>query len=235
MIRPHHVLRTATSPLEATTRYILIISEDSTLLRVFHSIRLTRKLFVLRHFIHKRSTMAARYTSPVSSPPFFYSPTGGFYVIIDNVKYKPAGTDELHHFLTYKVPGPVLNKAGKPGKYQPLPRPDQPTQFYMAQLQLYGLEPASSKEAAKTALLGAIEGPGGLVMSEEVRTIHIGLAVEWENTALAELMEKKRLRKEMKTERTYKRHRDEDELVTKFEAPSSKKSKSEKVPFRENP
>ncbi len=178
--------------------------------------------------------MPAGYTSPISSPPFFYSPRRGFYVIIDDVKYSRAGTDKLHHFLTYKDPGPVLNKAGKPGKYQPSPRPDQPTQFYMAQLQLYGLEPASSKEAAKKTLLGAIEGPGGLVTSEEVLTIQIGLAKEWNNTAEAELKEKVRLRKEMKAERTYKRHRDEDELVTKFEAPSSKKSKSEKVRFREN-
>ena len=177
------------------------------------------------------------YTPPVSSPPFFWSPTRGFYVIIDDVKYKQAGTDNLHHFLTYKDPGPVLNKAGKAKKYQPPAGLDKPTQFYVAQLQLYGLEPANSKKAAKQALLAAIEGPGGLVESEDVSTIKIRLAEEWRNNdmaAEAELKEQERLRKEMEAERIYKRHRDEEKSMMEVQAPSSKKSKLEKVRFREH-
>lgn len=185
--------------------------------------------------------MPVEYTPAASSPPFFWYPTIGFYVFSGSYIYTQEGTDHLRFLLTYKDPGPVLNKAGKPKKHQPPPHEDKPTQFYMAQLQLYGLEPANSKEEAKKALLAAIEGPGGLVESEDVFTIRIGLAEEWRNkdvAAAAEFKEQKRLqkalRKEMKAKETKKRQRDEDESVMEVQAPSSKKSKSKEVRFREN-
>lgn len=181
------------------------------------------------------------YAPPVSSGPFFLHLTRGLYVIIDHEIYVQESRNRIHQLVTYKDPGPVLNKAGKPKKHQPPPHQDESTRFYMAQLQLYGLEPVNSKKAAKKALLAAFQAPGGLYKSEEVIDIHLALSREYREknkVAEEEYKSQKRLerslRKEAKAEETKKRQRDEGESGMEVQAPSSKKSKSNKVSLRES-
>ncbi|KAG6823086.1 hypothetical protein H0H93_004256, partial [Arthromyces matolae] len=52
---------------------------------------------------------------------------------------------------------PVLTKAGKVAKRQPLPHKDSPAHFYEAQCIHYGLHPYKTKEAAKKHLLDAFD------------------------------------------------------------------------------
>ena len=184
--------------------------------------------------------MPIAYAPPVSSPPFFFYPPTGFYVVIGHTVYPQASSDRIHSLVTYNDPGPVLNKAGKPKKHQPPPHQDESTRFYMAQLQLYGLEPVNSKKAAKKALLAALQGPRGLCESDEVDTIHMDMCQEYrekDRAAEEEHIRQRRLerflRKEAKAEETKKRQREEAESGMQVQAPSSKKTKSNKVRFGE--
>lgn len=176
--------------------------------------------------------MSREYASPVSSPPFFYSPTSGLYVEIDRNRHSRSNSDRLHRLLTYKDSGPALTKAGKPKVHQPAPHKDEPGHFYIAQLLLYGLKPLKSKPAAKKALLTALQGAKGLTVPENIRKVERDLIAEYDvKNAAAEkerqaqkLLEKERREKELK-----KRRRDEDDMLAEIQGPSHKKPKSNKV------
>lgn len=176
--------------------------------------------------------MSRAFAPPVSSPPFFYSGTSGLYVEIDHNRHSRSSSDSIHALLTYKDPGPALTKAGKPKVHQPPPHKDQPAHFYTAQLLLYGLKPLKSKQAAKKALLAALNGVGGLTVPEDVRKIERDLAAEYEvknAAAEKEYRKEKLLRKETEAKERKRRRRDEDDLLAELHAPSQKKSKSNKV------
>ncbi len=176
--------------------------------------------------------MSREFAPPVSSPPFFYYPTSGLYVEIDHNRHSRSNSDRLHHLLTYKDPGPALTKAGKPKVHQPAPHKDEPGHFYVAQLLLYGLKPLKSKPAAKKALLTALQGDGGLTVPENIRKVERDLAAEYDvknAAAEKERQKQKLLEKERREKERKKRQRDEDDLLAEIQAPSYKKSKSNKV------
>ena len=176
--------------------------------------------------------MSREFAPPVSAPPFFYSLTSGLYVEIDRNRHSRSGSDRLYRLLTYKDPGPVLTKAGKPKVHQPAPHKDEPGHFYVAQLLLYGLQHLKSKPAAKKALLTALQGDGGLTVPENILKIERNLAAEYgvKNAAAEkEYQKQKLLEKERKEKERKKRQRDEEDLLAQIQAPSDKKSKSSKV------
>ncbi len=176
--------------------------------------------------------MSREFASPVSSPPFFYTPSSGLYVEIDHNRHSRSGSDRLHRLLTYKDPGPALTKAGKPKVHQPAPHKDEPGHFYVAQLLLYGLNPLKSKPAAKKALLAALQGGAGLTVPENIRKIERDLAAEYDvKNAAAEKQrqEQKLLEKQRKEKEGKKRQRDEEDLLAEIQAASNKKPKSKKV------
>lgn len=172
--------------------------------------------------------MSRNFAPPVSSPPFSYSPALGLYVSVDHNTHTRSSSDRIRTLLNIG-PGPALTKAGKPKVHQPK---DETGHFYTAQLLLYGLKPLSSKPAAKKALLAALQGAGGLVVSEKVRKIERDLAAEYQvknAAAEKEYRKEKSLREEAEAKERKKRQRDEDDLLAEIQAPSQKKSKSNPV------
>lgn len=97
-----------------------------------------------------------KYAPPVSQDGFFHI-GDSFYVEVDRHRHTRLDSAALYALLTYTEPPPLLTKAGKVAKRQPLPHKDSPDHFYFAQLAHYGLKPLKTKSAAKTHLLAAFD------------------------------------------------------------------------------
>ncbi|KAL9035193.1 MAG: hypothetical protein Q9214_006699, partial [Letrouitia sp. 1 TL-2023] len=168
--------------------------------------------------------MSRDFVGPVSSGPFRYSVSSGLLVeIVDHTdtydikRHARCSPSYLHSLLTWVDPGPVLTKKGKPKVRQPPPHEDKPAHFYEAQLIHYGLEPFTSKAAAKKALLEAIENADGeLKVSDSVKNLERRMKEEYDRKKVKkekEYREERRRREEKEREDTRKRKRVEKELT----------------------
>jgi hypothetical protein len=120
--------------------------------------------------------------APVSRDGFFCD-AGGMFVKSGDTAHVHYRRDSatLHAFLTYTPPtGPVLTKKGQIAKRQPPPHKDETGHFYTAQLQLYGLKPLKTKEAAKKHLLAAFAGGKTLSAAPHIVQLEQEMKIEWE-------------------------------------------------------
>ena len=169
------------------------------------------------------------FASPVSSPPFFYTPSG-LYVEVEGQRKSRCSSARLYDLLTYQDPGPAYTKAGNLKVHQPPKHRDETQAFYVAQCIHYGLEQRKSKPAAKKALLTAIEGSeSDLTVPASIRNIERKLAAEYDvkNAAAEKVYREQRLAEQKaKEQESKKRKQEEAELMNEvLEQSSSKKPK----------
>ncbi|TFK43970.1 hypothetical protein BDQ12DRAFT_731924 [Crucibulum laeve] len=138
------------------------------------------------------------YAPAVSTGGFFYRGRS-FYVGVDGFQHGRADPADLHALLTYTPPPPVLTKAGKVAKRQPVnTHKEKEAHFYCAQLLHYGLKPLKTREPAKKKLLAAFEASGGktLAVPPQILELEKTLKEQWK---AANSMAKKKFIEEEKT------------------------------------
>ena len=111
---------------------------------------------------------------------FFYD-GHGFHVVVDKHPHQRYDSASLYRLLTYTTvtPPPLLTKAGKVAKRQPLPHQDKPGHFYVAQLLHYGLPPLKTKNPAKKRLLAAFGTQKTLTVPEHILELERSLNLEY--------------------------------------------------------
>lgn len=155
--------------------------------------------------------------APVSLASFFYSPICGLYVEINNTRYSRSSDCTLYDLLDL------------PPAHQ-----DESTEFYLAQLQHYGMAPQESIQAAKKRLLAAFQGDGGLAVPKNILQLEKELVAEYRDNNAAGNEESRTqtpLQKKPNNGETKKRQRNEAESLAEMHAPSQKKSKLNEVCF----
>lgn len=159
-----------------------------------------------------------QYAAPVARNGFYCSGRS-FYVEIERYRHERESPGSLYNLLTYTQPPPLLTKAGKVAKRQPLPHKDQPGHFYCAQLLHYGLKPLKTKEAAKKQLLAAYAAKGTLIVPEEILKLEDTLRKEYDQAnerAKEKYEEEQKLREIDKERKRKKRKRDCDAIMQEF-------------------
>lgn len=112
---------------------------------------------------------------PITSGAFTFS-SRGFEVDC----YPRCDSKHLYNLLTFIDHGPLLTKAGKLRKRQPLPHRDKTAEFYEAQLVHYGLERLKTRDVAKKALLVAFKANGRkLLVPREIQDLEQELKVRF--------------------------------------------------------
>ncbi|KAJ7749581.1 hypothetical protein DFH07DRAFT_961728 [Mycena maculata] len=146
------------------------------------------------------------YAPPISRDGFLYH-GNDFYVTGHGSRFHTRRADSawLHSLLTYTAPPPVLTKKGKVAKRQPHPHEDESEEFYLAQLLHYGLPPATTKEAAKRALLGAFGSKKTLTVPAKVSKLEQSMDEEYRK---ANKVAKAKYLEEQKQEKIKEEERD---------------------------
>ncbi|EJD40424.1 hypothetical protein AURDEDRAFT_186972 [Auricularia subglabra TFB-10046 SS5] len=115
-------------------------------------------------------------SAAVTAGRFSYDQNG---LTVDGFPRCDAATLRSH--LKFVEGDPLRTKTGQPRKR--LPRPDQPTEFYVAQLIHYGLSPPSaaiSRDQAKSMLRDQ-DNLTGLIIAKEVDALEGRLRKKWED------------------------------------------------------
>lgn len=104
------------------------------------------------------------FAAPVIREIFVYSKSGGFCVEVSSVnntkhRHPRATPKQLYRLLNHTSDKVKLTATGKE---HPLRLKDEPEHFYLAQIIHYGLAVVKTKATAKSRLLSAMKGEGGL-------------------------------------------------------------------------
>ncbi|KAJ6531259.1 hypothetical protein B0H19DRAFT_1273468 [Mycena capillaripes] len=158
------------------------------------------------------------YAPPIRRDGFIYH-GNDFYVQGSGYRMRRADATRLHSLLTYTAPPPLLTKAGKVAKRQPRPHEDESEEFYTSQLAHYGLQPATTKEAAKRALLTAFGTKKTLEVPSRILKLEKEMYKEYKESnkmAKAKYLEEQKEERKKEEEKRNKRKRERDSAIDSF-------------------